>query len=358
MSKSVALQTLLSKIKDTKIVSAITDSAIHIGTHDGSFHCDEVFAISMLKCLPEYADATVVRTRNPEVLAQCNIVVDVGATYDPATHRYDHHQREFTGTMPDFNTKLSSAGLVYKHFGSAVLSSIVGHHVPIPDPTHHRLVNIMLDKVYKGFVEHIDAIDNGIAVSDGPLKYNVSTTLSSRVGHLLPAWNETSTKEHMNEQFREALRMVSAEFVGCVDNMASVWWPARSIVEQAVTARRSVHPSQRIMVLSQQCPWKDHIFDIEEVDSVNGISVPTLYVIFEDVAGSSWRVQCVPESPTSFTNRRSILPAFMGLRDETLSEGCKIPDCIFVHASGFIGGNKTKEGALQMAIKSLEGMDA
>ena len=27
--------------------------------------------------------------------------------------------------------------------------------------------------------------------------------------------------------------------------------------------------------------------------------------------------------------------------------------CIFVHASGFIGGNKTKAGALEMAIKTI-----
>jgi uncharacterized UPF0160 family protein len=34
----------------------------------------------------------------------------------------------------------------------------------------------------------------------------------------------------------------------------------------------------------------------------------------------------------------------------------KIPDgAIFVHASGFIGGHKTKEGAMAMALRSLEG---
>ncbi len=28
-----------------------------------------------------------------------------------------------------------------------------------------------------------------------------------------------------------------------------------------------------------------------------------------------------------------------------------IPGCIFVHASGFIGGHKTEEGATMMALK-------
>ena len=31
-----------------------------------------------------------------------------------------------------------------------------------------------------------------------------------------------------------------------------------------------------------------------------------------------------------------------------------IDGCIFIHASGFIGGNQTKAGAIQMAIKALE----
>lgn len=33
------------------------------------------------------------RTRDPEKLASCDIVVDVGGEYDPQRHRYDHHQR-------------------------------------------------------------------------------------------------------------------------------------------------------------------------------------------------------------------------------------------------------------------------
>ena len=31
-----------------------------------------------------------------------------------------------------------------------------------------------------------------------------------------------------------------------------------------------------------------------------------------------------------------------------------IEGCVFVHASGFIGGNKTKEGAFQMAINTIK----
>lgn len=38
-----------------------------IGTHNGVFHCDEALACFMLKQLPDYRDAEIVRTRNPDV---------------------------------------------------------------------------------------------------------------------------------------------------------------------------------------------------------------------------------------------------------------------------------------------------
>lgn len=45
----------------------------------------------------------------------CDIVVDVGAVYDEDSRRFDHHQRGFGEVFGHgFQTKLSSAGLIYK----------------------------------------------------------------------------------------------------------------------------------------------------------------------------------------------------------------------------------------------------
>lgn len=57
----------------------------------------------------------VKRSRDPAVLDPCDIVVDVGGIYDETKQRFDHHQRGFTEVFGHgFETKLSSAGLVYK----------------------------------------------------------------------------------------------------------------------------------------------------------------------------------------------------------------------------------------------------
>ena len=50
-------------------------------------HCDEALACAMLKILPEWSDAVIVRTRDEAELAKCDAVVDVGGVYDPATLR-------------------------------------------------------------------------------------------------------------------------------------------------------------------------------------------------------------------------------------------------------------------------------
>ena len=114
-----------------KIISLSFKKMVKIGTHSGHFHADEALACFMLKQLAEYSDAEIVRSRDLKVLAECDIVVDVGATFDPEKKRFDHHQREFAETMKtlgilDFNTKLSSAGLVYAYYGKAVINAVTG----------------------------------------------------------------------------------------------------------------------------------------------------------------------------------------------------------------------------------------
>jgi uncharacterized UPF0160 family protein len=55
---------------------------VKIGTHNGAFHCDEALACAILKSLPRFSDAEIVRTRDQKVLDTCDIVVDVGGIFD------------------------------------------------------------------------------------------------------------------------------------------------------------------------------------------------------------------------------------------------------------------------------------
>jgi len=128
------------------------------------------------------------------------------------------------------------------------------------------------------------------------------------------------------------------------------WLPARALVEDALKKRLEVDASGEIMVFAKGgCPWKDHLVTLEEENKIEG---QIKFVLYQDQSGS-WRIQTVPLTPGSFAFRKSIFKDWCGVRDEELSKKSGISDCVFVHANGFIGGNKTFDGALEMAKKSL-----
>lgn len=240
-----------------------------IGTHDGSFHCDEALAVSLLKLYYNFqsnSDVYIVRTRKPDILSACNVVVDVGAVYEPENHRYDHHQREFKGVMKGFNTKLSSAGLIYKHFGLDIIRYILMKTLD-NNEISNEVLDLVYNKVYKDFMEHIDAIDNGISVATGEPNYHMSTGLSARVGYLNPEWNEPQSPEIMNDCFQNAMKLTCSEFLSYTVSTAKSWWPARDIVEKAVNQRFDVHESGKILLFPQPLPWKEHLFEIERMVS-------------------------------------------------------------------------------------------
>jgi len=287
-----------------------------------------------------FKDAEVIRTRDPAILEKMDVVVDVGAVYNPERYLFDHHQIEFNGTFDDkHTTRLSSAGLIYKHFGREIISKEVGSN---PEQTE-----VLFQRVYDSFIEALDAIDNGIDRYPQEIrpKYKLNTDLSSRVGALNPWWNDTTTKP--DDRFKEAMDLTGKEFLSTVNYYGKSWMPARQIVENAIANRFEVDKSGEIMELSTFCPWKSYVFELEESMKVQ---IPIKFVLFPDQTGP-WRVQCVSKNEQSFENRKSLL--WKGLRDEDLSRASGIPGCIFVHATGFIGGNKTKEGALEMARKTL-----
>ena len=54
-----------------------------IGTHSGTFHCDEALGCFLLQQTAAFKGAEIVRTRDPEVLSGLDVVIDVGGVYDP-----------------------------------------------------------------------------------------------------------------------------------------------------------------------------------------------------------------------------------------------------------------------------------
>ncbi|ROW08171.1 hypothetical protein VPNG_06907 [Cytospora leucostoma] len=349
---------------------AATSSAVTIGTHNGHFHADEALAVHVLRThIPRYQGARLIRTRDPDVLATCDTVVDVGGEYDAARNRFDHHQRGFETTFPGRSaTKLSSAGLVYLHYGKEAIANrqaAVGGDAA-QDPA---TVDRVYEKLYDSFVEAVDANDNGVSQYDPAgiaaagleKKFsNGAFTLGALVGRLNPNWNDPVPSDPVEAQAAEDERFVTAsqrigeEFDRSLDYYIKAWLPARGLVEKAFNERSQYDAQGRILVLAgQSCPWKDHLYTLEEENNEVG---KVVYVLYPEkpTPDAKWRVQAVPETSDSFQSRKPLPKAWRGVRDEELSKVSGVPGGVFVHAAGFIGGNKTFEGALELAKKGLD----
>ena len=139
-----------------------------IVTHNGNFHADDVFSIAALKSI--FPDFNLVRTRDLAVIAQADIVIDVGGEYNPDTGRFDHHQRGGAGAREN-GIPYSSFGLIWQKYGVEICqgSQEVAHSVDA------------------GLVSTIDAIDCGHVegVSQG-------ISLSQTISMFNPTWQEES----------------------------------------------------------------------------------------------------------------------------------------------------------------------
>ena len=297
-------------------------------------------------------------------------MVDVGGEYNEVDNRYDHHQRTFNTTFPAHATKLSSAGLVYMHFGRAIIAQRTGLAESHPD------VSLLYDKLYTDFVEAFDANDNGIELYDrsslagaGVQKRfkEYGVTLASLVSDLnqpvddplLPPLIPATSAEVSNPQaaedarFSQASALVGTSFVRKLALAHGKWLPARAEALEAYNARLETDTSGQIIVFSGGgIPWKEHLYNIERENPENP---KILYVLYPESAekDSKWRVQAVSVSQDSFESRRPLREEWRGVRDADLSGKAGIEGCIFCHASGFIGGNLTKEGSLEMARESM-----
>ncbi|KAK4133794.1 metal-dependent protein hydrolase [Trichocladium antarcticum] len=339
------------------------NGGVAIGTHNGHFHADEALAVYMLRQhVPTYAGAQLVRTRDPKLLDECHTVVDVGGEYEPARNRYDHHQRTFGTTFPERATKLSSAGLVYMHFGRGIIGRRLGQ------PEDSEQVGMVWRKIYESFIEALDAHDNGISAYDpagiaaAGLQKKFSDggfTLGAMVGRLNPNWNDpipadpAAAQAAEDGRFELASQRIGEEFDRDLDYFTKAWLPAREVVAEAFGARQEYDGEGRIVVLKRQsAPWKDHLYNLEDQQPEAG---KVLYVLYPEkpTPDAKWRIQCVPQTKDSFQSRKPLPEAWRGFRDAELDGISGVSGSVFVHAAGFIGGNKTFEGALAMAKKAL-----
>lgn len=340
-----------------------------IGTHDGTFHCDDVTACYMLKQLDRFKEHEIIRTRDKIKLAQAEIVVDVGSELDVDKLRLDHHQRSFVQTIKDYHpnikstnpnkpVRLSSSGLVFAIFGKDLIVKLLNFPCKLYnelDDSDKKKVDDIYAKAYSEFFEEIDAIDNGVEIASGEdvtYNYHINSGLSNRVARLNPI-NDNATDEQRLEHFKKAMEVVGSEIVEGIQFLGNIWWPQRQSFKSIILDRKKFDPSGQILLMnaSNLVGWKSAVFEFEEELGIVG---EVKFVIFQtNTEESPWRATGVSSSLKSFSLRVPLKEEWRGKRDQELQEVSGIADATFVHMSGFTGGAKSLAGAKSLVRKTL-----
>lgn len=273
------------------------------GTHDGSFHADEVTACSLLLLFDLIDRDKIVRSRDPDVLARCDYVCDVGGVYDPSKRRFDHHQVDYQGQM-------SSAGMILLYLKN---QEIISPH--------------LYETTNKVIIAGVDAHDNGRANLEPGV-----TTFSQVVSNFLPIEYESSP-ENMQKAFLQALDFV----LGHLDRLHKRFYYT---LQCEGFVKIAMSQSQNALIFDHALPWMENFFEL------GGDLHPAEFVIMP--AGKHWKLRGIPPSLHERMKVRKPLPeSWAGLHEAELRKASGIPGAIFCHKGRFISIWETKEDALK-----------
>lgn len=287
--------------------------SLRIATHDGTFHADDVTAAALILAYVD-PDAEIVRTRDPGRIAEADVVIDVGGSYDVDRLRFDHHQASYQGP-------LSSAGMVLAWLEETA-----------------RVRPELAARLRERLVDYVDAVDNGREKPDPG-----RPCIASVVGML---GDQAGSKAEFDPLFLRAVELVRGVVAGVQAGLekeersrASVW----AAMDEAISVGRAV------LLLEGYEAWKKPYF------SRDGETHPTHFVLFPDVRDV--RVVAIPPTLDSFAQKRPLPESWAGLEHEALSAVTGVAGSIFCHKNRFIAAFATRDAA-ETALRAAGLWDA
>jgi uncharacterized UPF0160 family protein len=297
-------------------MSGKKEKKMKLGTHNGNFHADEVFATAFL--LKLYPQAQIVRSREADVLVACDIVYDVGHGI------YDHHARD--KEYRDNGIPFAASGLIWRDFGKKILQK-----EGLDEP---KLVDSLVAEIDEKFVQPIDAQDNGVNID----KSMPILDIAGVVRLLNPAWDREASDD---ELFEKAVAFASLVFNAYLDKMLA-GSRAVPLVQQAFDTRQI----PQLVILEQGCPWEKTLLQLDHQEEV-------LYVIRPGKNGQ-YTIQGVPQKIGAFAVRKQFPQDWGGLEGEELVHATHVEGAIFCHSGLWLAVAQTLDGAIQMGKLAIQ----
>ena len=292
---------------------------MRIGTHDGTFHADEAFAVAALRLADRRVE--VIRTRDSGRLATCDVRVDVGLRDDPSSGDFDHHQKGGAGER-DNGIRYASFGLVWRELGERLCGDAA--------------VAARVDDV---LVQGVDAHDTGQTLSRSLIDGVQPMTVSGVIAAMNPRWDEDGEAQDEDARFAAAVDLASGILEREIAGAAAQARATRLVLD--AIARAS---DPRLIELDVGLPWRD---------AVVSTAPEALFVIYPKSNG--WGLQTVPRELGSFANRVDLPAAWAGRSGAELAEVTGVPDAVFCHTGRFIAVAESRAGIASLARQALGG---
>ncbi|ELX12372.1 putative metal-dependent hydrolase [Janthinobacterium sp. HH01] len=308
-----------------------------IATHSGKFHADDAWAVAALKVL--FPDADILRTRDPAAIEAADFAVDVGGIWDPASGRFDHHQKGFDGARQS-GVPYASAGLVWREYGARCVAALAlahgGHRLP-DDKAREIAYGIDAD-----VVQYLDLSDVGAAKS-APGGYGLSAVISGYNTNWLDeqrlGYGEAADAYRM-AQFRRAMEVLTDVMLNAVRYRLGALFALEQVRQGEL-----LEGGQVLFLKNGALPWGQVVR--KEMPKV-------LFVISHNLAEQRHMLHTVSVSAESFEARADLPEAWAGLRDAELAAVTGVPDAGFCHNGRFIASAKSYEGIRAMAALALQ----
>lgn len=293
-----------------------------IVTHSGNFHTDEIFACAAISIFHD-DNIEVVRSRDAEVWADADYVVDVGGIDDAPRGRFDHHQ-EGGGGSRENGVPYSSFGLVWKEFGEKLCGSRAAS-----------------DRIDAKMVQPIDAADCGIDSFELINKKVFPYLLHHVVMSFRPTWKEEKDSllaydDGFMNVLAIAKNVLKREIIMARDFEEGARF-AEEIYEKS--------PNKSIIIMDGHYPWAEVLNQYPE----------PIYVVKPDKISGRWNVRTIRFHHESFRARKDFPKAWAGKTGEEFARISGVLDAIFCHNTGtYIAVAGSKDGALKLAQIALD----
>ena len=294
-----------------------------IVVHDGLFHCDELVAIALWLLAHPGEVFEVIRSRDPEVVINADIAIDVGGVYDPEVSRFDHHMKEVpvhAGTP----IRYAACGMVWDHIKDDISHLYFGGLNVTPFYEFQ-------DRVLAQLILGVDACDNGQANS------NNNEIHQFTLSELVKTMNCSNIKSMEQEQvFNQLVEIVKCWTDKFLKNTAQAVRDKYTVLEAANASKDGV------LVLPTFCPvWKEVV--LEE-------NLP-IKLCLVDAGHGEWSITSALKEAGSMA---PLCPAPEALRGTMAGDGKFLGGCpiVFVHKAGFTG--KIKANNLEAAVEACK----